>query len=245
MMKVIVGLISLAIVSWVPALSVEGEDAKSDAVGVLTRSDAALKAVKSASYRTVTTVTGVAENFVKPSKGEAVISGWANQLPEKMYVHVAVADGEDTLELTGGGNGDNYFVIDHSNKKGYEDMDPGVLGSLGRTLQAAIVAEFVHPSPMGDEINAESLEMLEEHEVGGELCHQIRVVYSGGRGQSIWSIAKSDDLPRQRTQIFSTPQGEGSLTYQLFDLAIDPEIDPSKFRMKLPEGYEQVDDFAP
>ena len=45
---------------------------------------------------------------------------------------------------------------------------------------------------------------------------------------------------------FTVPQrGEGSLEITLTDLEIDPEAGPETFTMKLPKGYEQVDDFAP
>ena len=29
------------------------------------------------------------------------------------------------------------------------------------------------------------------------------------------------------------------------DVKVDPQIDPSLFTLKLPDGYEQIDDFAP
>ena len=221
------------------------EGSRDAAVEILTRSDNALKAVTSVRYHSVSTPEGIAVNFVKPSEGEALLFGWIGQLPEKMYVDVKVTDGEEVTRITGGGDGDSYFVIDHNGRKGYEDMDTGVLGGFAATLRAILVPEFVHEAPMGDEISAETIELLEDHEVSGEACHQIRVVYSGGRGESVWSIAKSDDLPRQRKQVFNTPQGVGSLTYRLVELEIDPKFDDSAFKMKLPEGYERIDDFAP
>jgi len=215
------------------------------AIEILTRADSALKAVTSVRYHSISTPEGVAVNFAKPTEGVALFLGWSGQLPEKLYVDVKVTDGEEETRLTGGSDGDTFFVIDHNSRKGYEDMDPGVLGGFAATLRAILVPEFVHDEPMGDEINAETIELLDDHEVFGEACHQIRVVYAGGRGESVWSIAKSDGLPRQRKQVFNTPQGVGSLTYRLFDLEIDPKLDDSVFKMKLPEGYEQIDDFAP
>jgi outer membrane lipoprotein-sorting protein len=40
-------------------------------------------------------------------------------------------------------------------------------------------------------------------------------------------------------------QGEGSLIIEVANLEVNPEIDAETFRMKLPKGYEQIDDFAP
>lgn len=221
------------------------DSSREAAVEILTRSDNALKAVTSVRYHSISTPEGVAVNFVKPSEGEALLFGWGGQFPEKMYVDVRVTDGVEVTRLTGGGDGESYFVIDHNGRKGYQDMDPGVLGGYAGTLRAILVPEFVHEAPLGDELNAETIELLEDHEVSGEMCNQVRVVYAGGRGESIWSIAKSDGLPRQRKQVFNTPQGVGSLTYRLSELEIDPEFDDSVFKMKLPEGYELIDDFAP
>jgi hypothetical protein len=82
--------------------------------------------------------------------------------------------------------------------------------------------------------------------VRGEECHKVYVEYGAGRGKSTWLFAKSDYLPRRRVQHFTIPeQGDGTFEIEVTKLEIDPEIDPTVFKMVLPEGYEQIDDFAP
>ena len=49
-----------------------------------------------------------------------------------------------------------------------------------------------------------------------------------------------------RIRHFTIPQqGEGTLEITVSDLEIDPEVGPDTFRMKMPKGYEKIDDFAP
>ena len=83
-----------------------------------------------------------------PAEGTAVLDGWVEEMgtPAAYYAHVKTRKrgSDETLELTGGGNGDMYFVIDHGTKKGYEDMDPNVMGSGGQALGGVQMLEFVH-----------------------------------------------------------------------------------------------------
>jgi hypothetical protein len=135
--------------------------------------------------------------------------------------------------------------VDHVGKKAYQDIDPAVMGSAANTLFGMAMLEFVHDKPFDDELEAETVELVGTADVGGVECHEIRVAYSGGRGESVWYFAKSDLLPRRRVQKFNTPQGDGAIERTLADLEIDPEVPEALFAFKLPEGYEQIDDFAP
>ncbi len=108
------------------------------------------------------------------------------------------------------------------------------------------MAEVVHPRPSDDGIGADSAELQGTETVGGVECHKVHVVYSGGQGESTWFFSTEDYLPRRRVRHFNVPdQGEGTLEITITDLEIDPEVEPETFKMKLPEGYEKVDDFAP
>ena len=150
------------------------------------------------------------------------------------------------MEVSGGSDGETYFLIDHLTQKAYRDFDPAVMGSGGQALGGIGMAEFVHPAPFDDEIHAESAELQGKETVAGVECHKIHVVYSGGRGESTWFFSTEDFLPRRRVRHFEIPQmGKGTLDITLTELEVDPEIGPDTFQMKLPEGYEQIDDFAP
>ena len=218
-----------------------------EALEILKKVDAATKAVDSVRCHVTSQVTGVAKNFVSDADGDSVMVGWNGTMPEKFYAHVKTKNRKgEPVELSGGGNGETYFLIDHTTKKAYQDMDPGVMGSGGRTLQGAGMMEFVHDHPFDDELNAEGLALEPEEAVDGEPCYRIHVEYAGGQGQSTWFFSKKDFLPRRRIRKFTIPgQGDGAVETTVSRLETNIKPEESLFRMKLPEGYQAIDDFAP
>jgi len=222
-------------------------DGSDQAIEILKKVDAATKAVSAVTYRATATPSGIAENFMSPAEGSITMEGWTGNGPERFIGEVKTLDpgsGEE-ISITAGGNGDMYFLINHGTKKAYEDMDPGVMGNTGRAMQAIMVAEFIADKPFDDELGADTVELQGEDEVDGEPCYTIRVVYAGGRGESIWSFSKNDYLPRKRIQMFETPQGKGRIERTITDVVVDPQIDESLFTLRLPDGYERIEDFAP
>jgi len=225
----------------------EGANRSPEALEILKKVDTAVKAVNSVRCEVSSIPSGVATNFVSAAEGSSVMVGWAGNGPERFYAHVKTTNREgQPLEITGGGNGEMYFLVDHTSKKAYEDMDPGVMGSTGRSLQGAGMLEFVHNAPFDDELSAEGVELQGEETVAGEPCYKIHVKYAGGAGESIWFFSKNDYLPRRRVRMFNIPdQGEGRLEITIRKLEVNVEPEDDLFTMKLPEGYEQIDDFAP
>jgi len=219
-----------------------------EAIEVLKRVDAAVKAVHSVRCQVSTKPSGVAENFFAAAEGTSVMVGWTGTIPVKFYSHVKTKDPRsgEAVELSGGGDGEMYFLIDHATKRAYEDMDPGVMGSGARALRGVGLVEFVHDAPFDDELGAPSVTLGADEVVGGEACYQIHVSYGGGNGESTWFFSKKDYLPRRRVRHFNVPgQGEGTLEIDVSRLEVNIEPDDGLFRMTLPEGYEQIDDFAP
>ena len=230
------------------AETAETEMEDSEAVKLLKKVDAAIKAVRSVRYKSTAKPHGVVTNFISASEGQGIMSGWSGNGPEKFFGHVkATKPGTgEPMEVAGGGDGKTYFLIDHQAKKVYQDMDPGVMGSSRNALRSIGMAEFVHPAPFDDEIGAETAEIQGTETVAGTLCHKVHVVYRGGGGESTWYFSTEDLLPRRRIRHFDIPgQGQGTLEITITDLEIDPEVDAETFQVKLPEGYEKVDDFAP
>ena len=231
-----------------PAAEVAEAAEDSEAVKLLKKVDAAVKAVHGVRFKGTAKPTGVVTNFVSAAEGEATMYGWSGGRPEKFYGRVKTTKpgtGE-AMELTGGGDGEMYYLVDHVAKKAYEDMDPDVMGSGRQALASIGIDEFVHPSPFVDEISAETVELQGTETVAGVECHKVHIVYSGRRGTSTWFFSTEDLLPRRRIRHFTIPQqGEGTLEITVSDLEIDPEVGPDRFRMKMPEGYEKIDDFAP
>jgi hypothetical protein len=218
-----------------------------DGKAILTRADAAIKAVESVRFRVKLNPTGTATQFMGAAEGETVLVGWNGDAPAKFYQHLTTVDSKSGTkrEITGGGNTDQFFLIDHAAKKGYEDMDPGVLGSSRSALSSTQVVEFVHDRPFDDELGADTIERLEDRAVEGEDCYQVRVVYSGGQGESVWLFSKKDWLPRGRIRKFDTGDGAGTVELTLTEVRVDPQVADDQFVMKLPQGYQRIDDFAP
>jgi outer membrane lipoprotein-sorting protein len=222
------------------------EEKAPDPIEVLQKVDAAVKAVDSVKLSIMSEGSGAATN--PPAEGEAIMAGWSGNTPELFYAHVKTKrrDTEEDVEYTGGGNGDMFFLIDHTSKKAYEDMDPAVIGSAGNALFGIAMMEFVHNAPFDDELNADSVEYLGMETVSGEECYKIDVKYSGGRGHSVWYFSEKDFLPRRRDIHFTNREGEeGTVTRIVTSLDVNPKINDDMFTMNLPEGYEQIDDFAP
>ncbi len=237
----------LALPAWA-ATEADEAAAKGEAHEILTKADAATKAVSSVRFQVSVEATGIAANFAPNAEGEGFMTGWSGGGPEKFYARVKVQrDGEEKpTELEGGGDGESYFLIDHGTKKAYEDMDPLVMGSNAQVLSGLGMAEFVHPTPFDDELGAEVAEIQGIEKIGDEECYKIYVEYSGGRGKSTWFFSKNDYLPRGRIRYFAIPdRGEGEIAIKLSKVEVDPEMKTSWFKLELPEGYEQVDDFAP
>jgi len=226
----------------------EPESQRSEkALEILKKADTAIKAVEGIRFQSTIEPAGLAVNFVAPASGSGHMVGFNGQTPEKFWGKVSTTrlGSDEKVEVEGGGNGDMYFLIDHGNRKGYEDMDPGVMGSTGQILQNIGMIEYVHTAPFDDELSAEVIELLEDGTVGEEPCHKVRVVYANNQGESQWLFSKNDFLPRQRVRVFKRPEGDGSITITITNLEIDPKVDDGDYLMKLPEGYEQIDDFAP
>jgi hypothetical protein len=220
-----------------------------EAIEILRQADAAIKAVHSVRYKASIEATGVAANFAPSGRGEGFMAGWNGAGPEKFYARIETmpaGDDEAPAVFEGGGDGESYYYIDHGTKKAYEDMDPMVMGTNGQVLQGLGMAEYVRPAPFDDELGAEVVELQGTEKVGDEECYKIHVVYGRGRGESTWFFSKQDHLPRGRIQHFTIPnQGEGSIAVKLSMVEVGAEADAGMFRLQLPEGYEQIDDFAP
>ena len=244
-----------SLVSWIcllvalgaaAAAEPEQKGARSEpALEILRKADTAIKAVSSVRYEVTSTPSGAATRFVSPGQGSVVLSGWAGQFPEKFRIEAKGEQGGKPYHITGGGTLDSYFLIDHTTKKAYEDIDPGVMGSNGRVLFGMAILEFVHDKPFDDELASETVELVGQTEVGGVQCNEIRVVYPGGQGESRWFFATTDNLPRRRIQMFKSPQGEGAIERTISKIEVDPELPESLFKLQLPEGYARIDDFAP
>lgn len=220
-----------------------------DALEILKKVDAAAKAVKAVRYDATFKPLGPSMAQGPQVEGSVVMSGWMGGSLEKFLFEVTIknAGSSDEQKVTAGGDGEEFFVIDHKTKAAYVDIDPAVLGTIGRRARQLQTVEFLHPAPFSDEIDAQKLELTGSKKIGGEDCYEVHVVYASGRQEAIWHFSKKDFLPRGRMDINKDESGTIVRQSQRFltNLEVNPKLDDSLFQVKVPEGYTKTDDFAP
>ena len=240
------GVLPLGLIAPVVAGQTSGD--MTDPVAILKKADQATKAVKSARYHLELTGTGAFAERLGNLTGDYLVSGFEGMGPKKFYADVQITKpgSSEKTHLTIGGDGENYFLIDHAKKIAYQDIDPAVIGRRGQRVMGAAVIELVHPTPFSDEINGAKHELIGSKTVAGEPCYEVRVVYREGGPEAVWCFSKKDFLPRARTDVFKLPTGEQAGQQRTISkLQADPKVADDAYRLKLPDGYKQTDDFAP
>jgi hypothetical protein len=222
-----------------------------DPVEILKKADAACRTVKAVKMEIV--VEGdeaVARVFPKieatviatdPTRegGVPSVKKYVSDMKYKM------PNAAEPRHVTGGSDGENYYLIDHGTKKAHVDIDPQVLGMAGRVMPAAMMIEFLIDQPFNDEITGKQQKLLGNKTIEGEECYEIQVVYAND-SEAIWCFSTKDFMPRCRVDITPLQDGtKGKLTKTVKKLDVKPKIDENTFKLKLPEGYTQTEDFAP
>jgi hypothetical protein len=220
-----------------------------DPVAILKKVDAAAKAVKAVKYDVVVTATGAAKERVGKLTATIIAAGVTPTGPEKFVVEAkaAMPGSKETRKLSGGNDGDKFYVVDHAAKKAYEDFEPAVMGSAARIIMGGMMLEYLHPTPFSDEINGKSQKLTGSKEIGGVECYEIHVVYAAEQApEATWYFSKKDFLPRCRIDAYTFPDGQkGTVEKTVTKLVVDPKLDEDTFKLKLPKGYTKTDDFAP
>ncbi|UCE60680.1 MAG: hypothetical protein JSU63_02805 [Phycisphaerales bacterium] len=220
-----------------------------DPLEIVKKVDEASKAVKVVKYDAVAEGGGAMAARVGKFEATYVTAGYIQGAPEKYFVDakITLPNATEPRRVTAGTDNDMFYIIDHANKIAYEDIDPAVLGPSGRTVLLGMMVEFVHPTPFTDEIQGRSRELRGSQNIGGVDCYEVHVVYAAERApEGTWCFSKKDFLPRRRIDHYSLQDGQtGTITKTITNLEIDPKVDKTIFKLKLPEGYTKTDDFAP
>jgi len=220
-----------------------------DARGVLDKTEAVLKQIKTIEYRFVQRGHKDAADTPPKMEGRVVLAGPAkNMWVEKFRLDVKIRKpGELEAEnLTAGSDGDTVYLVDEKQKKVHADMDPAVLGSRMFTILEAVISNFVNPDPFEYEKKAEAIELKEPVEIGDEPCHVLRFRLGGGTNEIVWFVAQRDMLPRRIDWVFQAPGGEamGASTV-LSEIRVNPTFSSDPFKLAVPAGFTKTDEFAP
>lgn len=219
-----------------------------EAKEVLKKCAAALKRVKFAQYHGKYEGTGWIKQHVADVEGLAVLGEPAeHDVPRfRCEVKVTPPNSEETLEFTVGADGDLFYLVDPKKKIVYADMDDAVLGSQQRNLRRVLLLDFVADEPLEADLKVDNIELKETVEIGGEACHQVRVIQSETR-EVIWYISAKDFLPRRVDRVYRQEAGgeEAFTRLEIADLKATSTLDIAPFKLTVPPGYKRTDDFAP
>ncbi|MHC4695275.1 MAG: LolA-like protein [Planctomycetota bacterium] len=222
-----------------------------DPVEILKRADAAARAVTAVKYDVVVEEAGALSPCLRPGELEAtflVVADVEDPLPKfRVDVKMTPPGASQPQRLSGGGDGDTFFIVNHQSMMAYEDLDPAVMGPSAGVFVKAGLAEFLAPTPFADEISGKTQELVGSAKIHGEDCYEVRVVYGRENAPDVvWSFSKRDFLPRRRVDLFGGTCGaEGKITKTITNVVVDPKLDEDTFKLRLPEGYAKTDDFAP
>lgn len=218
-----------------------------EVVEILKKADAAAKAVKGAKYEVKFEGVGDDAAKVPMVEGAWLTVDFSDGRAKKYRIDAKVTapGSKDVQKVTIGSDGENYYLLDHNAKKAYVDVDPNVIGRVGRALFQATLAELGHPKPFSDEIDGKVKELKGSKTINGEDCHEIFVTYANAPQDAIWWISKKDFLPRARQDIIKRGETTVSSMKTIAKLEVDPKTAADAFKLVIPEGYEKTDDFAP
>jgi len=242
---------ALLAVGLVTAVALAGDEPAgkmTDPVEILKKADTAAKEVKAVCHSTTFAPSGAAVGRQPEIQGKGCYSGFVGMLPELFQFEFETKSTGDqpTRSYTMGTDGEEFYLVDHNQKKAYVDLDPQVMGRAGQMGRGVAMIEFVHNTPFSDEINGKSHKLLGIEKVGDEPCYKIEVEYNNAAQTAVWYFSINDLLPRRVDRTMRQGEGPTFGTSQVVtNLKILKSLDADKFKLKLPEGYEKTDDFAP
>jgi len=229
------------------AAMAEGPSTGDQARDILKQSAAAIKKLDRVEYQARYHGTEWIKQFVPSIEGSVVVGKQSQHEINRFFCRVTLKpnDSEETLELTAGSDGDQFFLIDPKTKKAHLDMDPAVLGTQGRNIQRVVLSDLAAPEPYEDALEAETVKLEGSETIEGQECHAIRVI-GDEPPERVYYIAKSDLLPRRVVRIFKNDKDEkGTTELTLAALKPNPSEPKNPFVLQVPPGFEKTDEFAP
>ncbi len=213
----------------------------SDPLEILKRADKATGAVKSVQYKSRLKGTGALERAIPPMVADVIMQGEDDSGFDRLHLKVEWPAIPLPRPIEIGKRGDQYWMIDHKDKKVIAGSSSRVYGPVEGRLQLLAMREFSHSRPFGDEMKS-IVKLKGITKVGDQECYEIHVKYSDPEAsESTWWFATEDLLPRKVERFQMTENGPaGSVQTTIEDLKVSPKHEKNPFEMKVPEGYEKV-----
>lgn len=206
----------------------------------------ALRAARVVIYKASYTPTGWVAQRVPSVEGTATVGDQSKHKIDSFVVDVKIrkTGSEEVVEMKGGSDGNEYFLIDPKAKTCYKDLDPAVLGSQGRNIQRIVLRDFAAPEPLADILKDGEIELRGEVKIGEEDCRELYMKHADA-GTMVWAVSKKDFLPRKVTRLIKNEQGEATTELLISDLVVNPQFIRNPFEMVCPAEFKTTDDFAP
>jgi hypothetical protein len=155
---------------------------------------------------------------------------------------VTMPDKSESVRVTGGSDGNKYYLIDPAAKTVHCDFEFGIFGRFAQAVYGGLVAEFLIDEPFDSEIECPDKILKGIVDVEGEPCYKIVIRYANEQNtETTWWISTRDYMPRKRTDISDMENGErGGRTYTLTDVVVNPPLKSNSFTLEVPEGFMET-----
>ena len=143
-------------------------------------------------------------------------------------------------ELMLASDGKHFSLVDHTGKSFRESEGSNGYGLAGDLATMGLVPEFCHTKPFGAELDGR-VSLIGVEPIEGVECYHIRVIYGRNDETAEFWIATRDLVLRRKRWETPGPQETRLRTTQtLRNLDVNPQVDPSDFRLTKPEGYQSA-----
>lgn len=206
---------------------------------ILEKADAAVRACDAVAYDVEAFVGPPAQPKQILVSGKSVVAGESPSGVDKYRFEGKVkADANVKIEgeVVVTRDGRESYAIDHAVKLFQRTRNAVDLSLNVQLAASAIMPEFSHPKPFGDELKG-SVDLQGNETINGVECYKINVMYERGGDTATWWIAKSDLLPRKVIKEIGQESRRQRMEITAANLQVNPAVDPKSFVLEAPEGY--------
>jgi thiol-disulfide isomerase/thioredoxin len=212
-----------------------------DAREIVTRADAALKAVKRVTYDASSSATGILARRIPVMSGTVTLESLPGATFPKLRVSakIKLTDGVEPVPVEVANDG-RYVTIADFSQNVYIRRPIAEGGNILSNGVPLLIREFTTDRPLDAVLNAVELKHEGTAEVAGVECDIVHAVHAADGGEARWHIARTDHLPRRVERIMESQYGPATLTISLTKLDTAPQISEEMFEVKSPEGFTPI-----
>lgn len=209
---------------------------------IVKNSKAALSLISSVKYDIL--VEGHGENKSRVIKAKTTLLGYANRLPKyfKVELDYQGSNPQSSKKLSGGSDGNEFYIIDHLEKTFKRDIESNLLGSNFNTILQGVVNSFVSIVPMNIEKTAKKKTLKGIKNIDGVNCYEISFLFPQyGNYEIIWYFSIKSFLPKAKKTSYTMKNGKIAGFYSTISkMVINPKLSMESFKFSEPKEYKQI-----